>query len=503
MNNDEVRCFRLFRSGIPDKSVPVKLGIDEAGRGPVLGPMVYGGFVCPIGERCHTLLKGEIGVDDSKKLTPDHRNTKFRQLNAPDRPFAICAEVITPKFISYRMLQRESYNLNAMSHDSAIAIIRHFISQGFNLKEVYVDAVGPAAKYEAKLKQLFPQLHCVVANKADSKFPVVSAASIVAKVIRDNMIESWFKDAAEPVQVGSGYPGDPVTCQFLASSLNRLFGFSEFVRFSWATAKNMLEDPKRAAPFEWYETDVNDEEAVLRQNTAIRQTHWLAVVTVADETDQVGFGVGVEGAGLSTPRPQLHAADRTAAVEGEVVELVHLRTAQKRDMQLVGDGSLVLGKRVATALAVWGAVGTGNAVLIHICGATWRSRNRVGVRCAGLAGPAFPASGAPVAAAAPTPLRLLIVEVAVLGALLSQHVIEDRVRNSPLWVNHRNVSVAHLHVAARGDEHAARGGLGLRHPGDASALRRQFGLCDVTPGRADDLVDRAFHGRLVLRGDVR
>lgn len=81
-------------------------GIDEAGRGPVLGPMVYGGFVCAIDGDHDRVLKREIGVDDSKKLTAVSRDAKFRQLNTPDRQFAICAEVLTPKFISYKMLQR-------------------------------------------------------------------------------------------------------------------------------------------------------------------------------------------------------------------------------------------------------------------------------------------------------------------------------------------------------------------------------------------------------------
>ncbi|GFE52614.1 ribonuclease HII [Babesia ovis] len=258
------------------------LGIDEAGRGPVLGPMVYGGFVCPIGDDYRNMLKDQIGVDDSKKLTAATRDAKFRQLNTPNRPFAASAEVITPKFISYKMLQRDSYNLNSISHDSAIALIRHFLSQGFNIREVYVDAVGPPGKYEAKLNQLFPEIKCVVANKADSKFPVVSAASIVAKVIRDNMIESWLKCSDEQIEVGSGYPGDAVTRNFLSSQLDRLFGFTEFVRVSWATAKTILEDDKRAVPFEWYDPDPDEDESVAANE--LHQTRWPPFRTIKNIT---------------------------------------------------------------------------------------------------------------------------------------------------------------------------------------------------------------------------
>ncbi|ORM42093.1 Ribonuclease H2 subunit A [Babesia sp. Xinjiang] len=294
MNNDNLRCFRIFRSGITDRSLPLMLGIDEAGRGPVLGPMVYGGFACPIGSEYRDLLKKEIGVDDSKTLSVVLRQAMFKELNSPDRPFALSAEIITPKYISYKMTRRfvyfvamlkvlrDDYNLNSISHDSAIALIRHFLSHGFNVKEVYIDAVGSPAHYEAKLKTLFPDLRCVVATKADSKYPVVSAASIVAKVIRDNMIESWYKDTPDSAKVGSGYPGDAVTRDFLASHMDRLFGFSSFVRVSWSTAKIMLEDKKRAIPFEWYDPDsATDESQLVKQ---VRETQWPPFRTLTNIT---------------------------------------------------------------------------------------------------------------------------------------------------------------------------------------------------------------------------
>ncbi|GBE62634.1 ribonuclease HII [Babesia ovata] len=259
--------------------------------------MVYGGFVCPIGDACNNMLKDEIGVNDSKKLTADARVNKFRQLNTASKPFAICAEVLTPKFISYKMLQRylfsipqhiprrDSYNLNKISHDSAISLIRHFLSQGFNLKEVYVDAVGSTGVYEAKLRELFPGIRCVVATKADSKFPVVSAASIVAKVIRDNMVESWLYDKSEHVEVGSGYPSDPTTVRFLSRSVDKVFGFSTFVRTSWATAKNILADSNVAAPFEWYEINTKDNEQEAERMKVIRETEWPPFRTLQTITE--------------------------------------------------------------------------------------------------------------------------------------------------------------------------------------------------------------------------
>jgi ribonuclease H2 subunit A len=77
--------------------------------------------------------------------------------------------------------------------------------------KVFVDPVGPHEAYEAKLKAIFPTLQFTVVPKADALFPVVSAASIVAKVTRDVFMEVWKFDEVEgqlqfSSEFGSGYP---------------------------------------------------------------------------------------------------------------------------------------------------------------------------------------------------------------------------------------------------------------------------------------------------------
>lgn len=69
--------------------------------------------------------------------------------------------------------------------------------------------MGPEAKYKDKLSQRFPTIKFTVAQKADSKYSVVSAASICAKVIRDRIIANWkfLEDVKNPEDYGSGYPG--------------------------------------------------------------------------------------------------------------------------------------------------------------------------------------------------------------------------------------------------------------------------------------------------------
>lgn len=156
------------------------------------------------------------------------------------------------------MLRRTKYNLNQMSHDTAIGLIRNVLKSGVNLQEVYVDTVGDPGKYQKKLELEFPELQITVKAKADALFPIVSAASICAKVARDRVIQSWtFIESIDfPVEYGSGYPADPATKKWLAAIVDRVFGFPQFVRFSWSTCKDILE--KQCVPVEWDDDDADE-----------------------------------------------------------------------------------------------------------------------------------------------------------------------------------------------------------------------------------------------------
>ena len=141
-----------------------------------------------------------------------------------------------------------------------------------HLWQVYVDALGTTSTYEAYLSNTFPGIDFTVTNKADSKFKIVGAASIAAKVTRDACIEDWhFEESDGPsppewnTDFGCGYPSgdarlcagipflmiplDPKTQAWLKDSMEPTFGFPKIARFSWTTVKLLLE--KAAHEVKW------------------------------------------------------------------------------------------------------------------------------------------------------------------------------------------------------------------------------------------------------------
>ncbi|KAK1154021.1 ribonuclease H2 subunit A [Acipenser oxyrinchus oxyrinchus] len=251
---DNSRSCRLA-SVVPEvcRTEDCCLGIDEAGRGPVLGPMVYGICFCPVSMKQHLQ---DLKVADSKTLSEEERERLFVKLDEAKHFVGWALQVLSPNTISTSMLQRVKYNLNALSHDAAIGLVQHALDCGVQLKEVFVDTVGPAEKYQDKLSQRFPGVEVTVRPKADSLFPIVSAASICAKVARDHAVKDWkfVEDLGEAeMKYGSGYPNDPKTKAWLSQQLDPVFGYPQFVRFSWSTAKTLLDS--KAVPVHWDDDD--------------------------------------------------------------------------------------------------------------------------------------------------------------------------------------------------------------------------------------------------------
>ncbi|PIO76521.1 ribonuclease HII [Teladorsagia circumcincta] len=219
--------------------------------------MVYGCAVSPI-DRDSELR--ELGVADSKALTEARREEIFDDMNNSEVTkqvvaYAVCC--LSAQYISTSMLKRSKCSLNEISHDAAIRLIHDALSSNVNVVEIKVDTVGPKATYQSKLEKIFPGISITVTEKADALFPIVSAASIAAKVTRDRRLRSW-KFAEPGVKIpadgyGSGYPGDPNTKKFLVESLDPIFGYSCLVRFSWKTAEIIVD--KNCVKAEWEEPD--------------------------------------------------------------------------------------------------------------------------------------------------------------------------------------------------------------------------------------------------------
>ncbi len=190
------------------------IGIDEAGRGPVIGPLVIVGFEIP--EEKEEELR-ELGVKDSKLLSPARRKELFMELKRMGR---IYVEEVPPAEI-------DVVNLNALE-------LRRF-------RKILLASKADVAFIDAFAKDLASKLNVpgkkiIAEHKADKKYPVVSAASIVAKVLRDSAIERLREEYGD---FGSGYPSDPKTVKFLKTYYRKYRRFPPFIRKSWTTAKEI------------------------------------------------------------------------------------------------------------------------------------------------------------------------------------------------------------------------------------------------------------------------
>jgi ribonuclease HII len=200
-------------------------GVDEAGRGCVLGPLAVAGVSVDSG-RIKELA--DIGVKDSKLLSASQRESLYEEI------LKVCAGVGVSRIppVEIDRYVRRGKKHRRLNYLETIHMAR--VIDGLAVDEVFIDApdVNPA-RFTAELVELLSSRPRVVAeHKADANYPVVSAASIVAKVERD-------RDVAELRALhgdfGSGYPSDPDTIAFLRSWVKRESSQPEFARKSWKT----------------------------------------------------------------------------------------------------------------------------------------------------------------------------------------------------------------------------------------------------------------------------
>jgi ribonuclease HII len=210
----------------------LKLGIDEAGRGPVVGPLVMAG--CLIDSKTEAEFK-KLGVKDSKKLT----RKKREELELKIKELADTFEIIIIPPIEIDMKNDNGTNLNNLEAITVAEIVNR-INKGFSEISVVADCPSPNIKawtgvVKAKIVDTSNiKLSCE--HKADVNHMAAAAASILAKCVRDREMDFLNKKYGE---LGSGYCHDPVTMRFIEKNVKK-YNSDGIFRKTWITWKNAM-----------------------------------------------------------------------------------------------------------------------------------------------------------------------------------------------------------------------------------------------------------------------
>jgi len=208
-------------------------GADEAGRGPCFGPLVVAGILV---ENDTELIR--IGVKDSKQLTP-----KKREQIAPQ---------ITRLVTKYELTILPAADIDDLRKTMTINQLEVFmfskIIEKLKPDICYVDAADVNEERFGRdiLSHLSFKPQMISRHKADEMYPIVGAASILAKVTRDEHVRRIAQEL-EPklnLPLGSGYPADPTTKKFLETWVSRFGSLPPHVRRSWETCQKLISEQK-------------------------------------------------------------------------------------------------------------------------------------------------------------------------------------------------------------------------------------------------------------------
>ena len=203
----------------------MKIGVDEAGRGSVIGPLV----VCSFASVSNSDLL-RLGVKDSKDLSKKRRTELFDVLSEMPHNVIICS----PERID------NSNNLNQLE----VELFAEALSVMPN-GEIMLDACDVDAERFAKNVSTISNLDCKAEHKADENHPEVGAASIIAKVTRDRCIEELSEKLG--IDLGSGYPSDPKTKDAVKKLVEGKYPH-ECLRWSWKTVSDARGSPPPPRP---------------------------------------------------------------------------------------------------------------------------------------------------------------------------------------------------------------------------------------------------------------
>ncbi len=199
--------------------------MDEAGRGSFLGPLVVGAFAVD-SDRVPELR--EAGARDSKELTPHGREAAYARLRSIGEMRSVA---LLPAVVDRSVRRQELNELEATAFGHLV--------RGLRAGEAHVDACDPNERRFARRVAQHAGLPVTVIARhhADRDDPVVGAASIVAKVRRDRAIARLVGELGQ--EVGSGYPSDPETVEFVRDWLASHTEHPPWLRASWATMRRV------------------------------------------------------------------------------------------------------------------------------------------------------------------------------------------------------------------------------------------------------------------------
>jgi ribonuclease HII len=199
----------------------MQLGVDEAGKGPVLGSM----FAAAV--RADPAVLPD-GVDDSKRLPPARRERLAEAIR--EQAAAVSVVEVTVERIDDPATNMTDLTVEA--HAEAVAGAAGENATG------YLDAADTnAVRFERRVGTLVDGVELRAEHGADERYVVVSAASIVAKVERDAHVATLAEEYGD---VGSGYPGDQTTRDFLRGFVHEHGRLPDCARESWQTSRDVL-----------------------------------------------------------------------------------------------------------------------------------------------------------------------------------------------------------------------------------------------------------------------
>lgn len=217
------------------------IGVDDAGRGPIIGPMVLAGVL--VDEKMRTELR-LLGVKDSKQVLHPKRIKLAKAIKEKVIAYKIVKS--TPEEIDHAVLRGR--NLNTLEAQKTAEIINALNTKKEKIR-IMIDC--PSTNPAAWKRTLFEflehtnNLEIMCEHRADVNYVEASAASILAKVTREEEVEKLKKEYGA---IGSGYPSDPNTKEFLKKNAKKLENSGIF-RKSWSTWRKIIPEHKQSTLF--------------------------------------------------------------------------------------------------------------------------------------------------------------------------------------------------------------------------------------------------------------